>query len=323
MGYRTRMLVRAGVMLGLAIVVGVVGAAEARTKAKVCRDECRSAIFACAAVSGKAARCGRAIVRDCRKRGPHVCRTNTTLPPGITPTTTTLPPSMPGVRLTVTDVDVVFELGAYELARPGFEFVVLDLVIENDGPSTIAGYGYAELLVDNLGYQQMFGLPNGSCDLYATVWPGGRLACRLAFEIPEGSTVATPLLGSGFARGEAIALPAPPVRPQAVLTAVDVGAAACTARPGFETRRVWIALASTSGATGLNLNAYAFSVVSAGAVYRPSYCEWPVDPCTDAVGVPVGGSATCTLIFELPLGAPAPAVVFDNARYMASTPLVD
>jgi hypothetical protein len=319
-GYRTGMLARVVVLLLLA---GLVGVADARTKSKACREECRSAIFACAQASGKAVRCGRAIVRDCRKRGTHVCRTSTTLPPGITPTTTTLPPSLSGVRVAVTDADVVFELPPYDVAKPGFEFVLLDIRIENDGPSSIASYGYAELIVDDIGYQPRYGLAlGGTCDLYATVYPGGRLSCRLVFEIPEGSATGTPVLGGGLARGETVVLPVPPVRPHAVVTAVDLGPAACTPRPGFQTRRVQVTLGSAGGATGLHLGSHLFVVVSAGAIYRASYCEWPVDPCTDAIGVPVDGTATCSMVVELPEGAPAPAVFFGDGRYTAVAPLV-
>jgi hypothetical protein len=37
---------------------------------------------------------------------------------------------------------------------------------------------------------------------------------------------------------------------------------------------------------------------------------------------PIGGTATCTMVVELPQGAPAPAVFFNDGRYNALAPIV-
>lgn len=299
--------------------------AAARTSARTCRDACRAAIFACAQQSGRPSRCGRSMVRSCRRRGIDVCRTAEV--PGGSTTTTTLP-SMPGVRISGTVVDVVFALDTWNVAGPGSEYVLVDVAIENDGSETVAPYGI-QLLIDALGYSPLFGRSGSqACDQNVAIWPGGRLACRYAFLVPEGVTSANPVLGwspsSVVAWGDAFAIPAPPPRPavRLVVDQVSQASGACVPRPGFQIVRVGLTLGSVNGAEGLTLEPSAFVLTADGAVYQPSYCDWSsVDACVGAIGVPVNGTASCTLSFEFPIGAPDPALVFMRGGYAVTAPL--
>jgi hypothetical protein len=266
------------------------------------------------------------MVRACRRRGIAACRTVEQVPGA--PTTTTTLPSMAGVRIVGTLVDVVFTLDQWNVARPGTEYVLADIAVENDGPDTVSPYGI-QLLIDGIGFSPFFGLLGSqACGLNVTIWPGGRLTCRYAFLVPEGSTSASPVLGgspsSVMAWGEAIAIPEPPPRPAATLVVNQVSrpSSSCVPRVGFQIVRVALTLGSINGAAGLTLEPTAFVLMAAGAAYQPNYCDWSsTDACVAAIGVPVNGTASCALSFEFPIGAPNPTLVFLRTDYSATAPL--
>jgi hypothetical protein len=90
----------------------------------------------------------------------------------------------------------------------------------------------------------------------------------------------------------------------------------CTQRPGFEVILLKILITSVDGATGLTLGP-PMSVVVDGARYLSTYCGGVTDPCDSRIGVPVDGSGSCSVFFEIPENAGDAVFELEDYRYPA------
>jgi hypothetical protein len=134
-------------------------------------------------------------------------------------------------------------------------------------------------------------------------------------ELPASSTA----FPTGTARSAEFDIPIVP-RPFATVVVTEVldgGETCVTPRDGFRMILLHLEFTSHQGASELALNGYALSVVAGGARYQPAYCGVE-DPCDSRIGVPIDGSASCTVSFEVPDTMLAATLDFRDARYPAS-----
>jgi hypothetical protein len=316
-------IVALAVMLAL-LTVGE-HAADAAMSRKACRSSCASAIASCVTVGGRQAKCRRQLVQRCRKQGPAACGGSET--PGSTPwgypnTTLYTPYGATDATVTVHTARTVFELGWY-VAPAGAELVLVDVTIVNGSNYAFLPYGI-QLQAGGLAFQQVYPVVIDQfrgCWGTVSILPGGSLSCTLPFEITEGAQTARLALGPEPVISDEFAIPVV-VRPSATLDIIAAGAVEpsgyCGARPGFEVVQVTFAYASHDGASGLDLTPSQFVLQAAGAIYDPLYCGYSVaDPCDGAIGVPVNGSASCTLMFQVPTSV-SEAALLALTRYPAS-----
>jgi hypothetical protein len=159
-----------------------------------------------------------------------------------------------------------------------------------------------------------------------TILPGGSLSCGLVFEIPEGTPAGRLAFATPYGYGPTSSavvtdeFPIPVgVRPSATLDILATGTGdGCIARPGFKVLQVTFAYTSHDGASGLDLSSYQFVLEAGGAVYDPSYCGYVADPCDPSIGVPVDGSASCSLLFQVPASVTEAELRAVNTRYPAA-----
>lgn len=317
--------------LVLAMVAAAETSAGAAMSRKVCRSSCQSAIASCMTGGGRRAACRRQVVQRCRREGPSACAfsastTSTTLP---YPTTTL---GGVGADVTVHDVRTVFEID-WSVPSPGAEYALVDVTIENRSSYGFTPFGF-QLQSGGLGFAQSYLVVPGSafpnCTGAVAILPGGSLACTLVFEITEGVTTGQlafgapysyPASGATALTGE-FSIPVV-VRPTATLDVLAAGITAgpqyCSARSGFALLQVTFAYTSHDGATGLDLSPYQFLLEAGGAIYDPDGCSYSLpDYCDGAIGVPVDGSASCSLLFEVPAAVTAAELRALNVRYPAS-----
>lgn len=308
--------------------------ADAATSRKACRASCQPAIAACMTTGGSRTACRRHLVRRCRRRGIAACAvldatTSTTVPFPYT-TTTTL--NGLGAEVTVQDVRTTFEIGSY-VPLPAAQYVLVDVAIRNQAPYAFTPFGF-QLQAGGLGYQQGYLVPAGNalpgCPSNVAILPGGSLSCTLFFEIAEGTPAGRLAFGPPYSYSpsasevvtEEFAIPVA-VRPTATLEVLGVGIAPgpeyCTARPGFVLLQVTFAYTSHDGASGLDLNPYQFVLEAGGAIYDPTGCGYGLsDYCDGAIGVPIDGSASCSLVFQVPASVTEAALHAVGTRYPAT-----
>jgi hypothetical protein len=279
---------------------------------------------------GRKAVCRRQAIQRCRRQGPTACETvfaSTTTTTWAFPTTT-IPTLDLGVDVTVHDVRTIFEVDLYVPAA-GAQFVVVDVTIDNESGYGFTPYGF-QLQADGLGFPQAY-IADGSypgCSSNVTILPGGSLSCGLIFEIPQDTPAGRLGFGTPYGYGPTTSavltnefqIPVA-VRPSATLDILATGSgdAYCTVRPGFKAIQVTFAYASHDGASGLDLGFYQFALEADGAVYDPSYCGNGADPCDASIGVPVNGSASCSLSFQVPASVTEGTLRAVNTRYPAAT----
>lgn len=316
------------------LVLAMVAAAETSAGAamfrKVCRSSCQSAIASCMTGGGRRAACRRQVVQRCRREGQSACAFSAS----TTSTTLPYPTTLGGVGadVTVHDVRTVFEID-WSVPAPGAEYALVDVTIENRSSYGFTPFGF-QLQSGGLGFAQSYLVVPGSafpnCTAAVAILPGGSLACTLVFEITEGATTGQlafgapysyPASGATALTGE-FSIPVV-VRPTATLdvlaAAITAGPQYCSARSGFALLQVTFAYTSHDGATGLDLSPYQFLLEAGGAIYDPDGCSYSLpDYCDGAIGVPVDGSASCSLLFEVPAAVTAAELRALNVRYPAS-----
>jgi hypothetical protein len=314
----------------LAVLVGGEPAADAAMSRKACRATCESAIATCVRRGGRRAACRRQAIQRCRRQGPTACETSL----GSTSTTTypypttTIPVPEVGIDVTVHDVRTAFEVDLYVPAA-GAEYVQLNVTIENHAVYGFTPFGF-QLQVDGLAFPQSYITvgPYPSCSSNVTILPGGSLSCDLIFEIPAGTPAGRLAFGSPYNYGattsavltDEFTIPVV-VRPSATIDILAAGTADpnCASRPGFKALQVTFAFTSHDGASGLDLSAYQFALEADGAVYDPYFCGYLADFCDASIGVPVNGSASCSLVFQVPASVTEAELRAVNGRYPAAT----
>jgi hypothetical protein len=307
--------------------------ADAAMSRKACRASCETAIAACVNRGGRRAVCRRQTIQRCRRQGPTACEIFQASTPTTTYPfpTTTIPSAELGIGLTVHDVRTAFEVDLYTPAADA-QFLLVDVTIDNGSGYNFTPYGF-QFQTAGLGFPQNF-LADGNypgCSTNVMILPGGSFTCTMAFEIPEGTPAGRLAFGVPYGYGygygpttsailtEEFQIPVV-VRPSATLDvlATGTGDAYCSGRPGFKALQVTFAYTSHDGASRLDLGAYQFVLEADGALYTPIYCGYVADPCDASIGVPVNGSASCSLIFQVPASVTEAELRAVTTRYPAS-----